>query len=124
MSGFGDIVGDNSGVKIYRALLTQTGTDAPVATVLENTLGGTLVWTRSQAGNYVGTLAGAFPDADKIWCNDPVQNNGGDINTFSYLYRQSADAVVLFTTNTVGDTAIDLGNGGNYALRLEILVYP
>lgn len=25
--------------KIYRALLTQTGTDAPVATVLENTLG-------------------------------------------------------------------------------------
>jgi hypothetical protein len=25
--------------KVYRALLTQTGTDAPVATVLENTLG-------------------------------------------------------------------------------------
>lgn len=27
--------------KVYTALLTQTGTDAPVATVLENTLGGT-----------------------------------------------------------------------------------
>lgn len=34
--------------KVYRALLTQTGTDAPVAIVLENTLGGNVVW------NYVG----------------------------------------------------------------------
>ena len=31
------------GVKVYRALLTQTNTDAPVATVLENTMGGTVV---------------------------------------------------------------------------------
>ncbi len=31
---------------VYTALLTQTGTDAPVATVLENTLGAvTVVWT-------------------------------------------------------------------------------
>lgn len=46
--------------EVYTALLTQTGTNAPVATVLENTLGGTVVWTRSLAGTYVGTLAGAF----------------------------------------------------------------
>jgi hypothetical protein len=26
--------------KVYKALLTQSGTDAPVATVLQNTLGG------------------------------------------------------------------------------------
>ena len=31
--------------KVYTALLTQTGTNAPVATVLENTLGGTPVWS-------------------------------------------------------------------------------
>ena len=46
--------------KVYTALLTQTGTDAPVATVLENTLGGTVVWTRDDAGSYLGTLSGAF----------------------------------------------------------------
>lgn len=46
--------------KVYKALLTQTGTDAPVATVLENTLGGTIVWSYFNAGNYIGTLAGAF----------------------------------------------------------------
>lgn len=50
----------NSGVKVYDARLTQTGTNAPTATVLENTLGGTLVWTRNLAGSYIGTLAGAF----------------------------------------------------------------
>jgi hypothetical protein len=46
--------------KIYVALLTQTGSSAPVATVLENTLGGTVVWTRSTAGVYAGTLSSAF----------------------------------------------------------------
>lgn len=52
--------------KIYRALLTQTGTDAPVATVLENTLGD-IVWTRSGVGHYIGVLAGAFT-ANKTIC--------------------------------------------------------
>ena len=46
--------------KVYTALLTQSGTNAPVATVLENTLGGTVVWSRSSAGLYTATLAGAF----------------------------------------------------------------
>lgn len=32
------------GYKVYTALLTQTGTNAPVATVLENTLGETPTW--------------------------------------------------------------------------------
>jgi hypothetical protein len=35
----------DTGVKRYVALLTQSGTDAPVATVLENSLGGTVVTT-------------------------------------------------------------------------------
>ena len=48
------------GYKEYVALLTQTGTDAPVATVLYNDLGGTVVWTYSSVGEYIATLAGAF----------------------------------------------------------------
>ena len=32
-------VGDSRPYKVYTALLTQSSTDAPVATVLENTLG-------------------------------------------------------------------------------------
>ena len=46
--------------KVYTALLTQTGTNAPVATVLENTLGGTPVWDYAGTGQYYATLIGAF----------------------------------------------------------------
>jgi phage gp36-like protein len=45
--------------KVYIATLTQTSTNAPVATELVNSLGA-LVWTRSSAGVYIGTLASAF----------------------------------------------------------------
>jgi len=46
--------------KVYTALLTQSGTDAPIATVLENTLGD-IVWSRGEtAGIYFATLSGAF----------------------------------------------------------------
>jgi len=48
--------------KIYRALLNQTGTNAPVATVMENTIG-SIVWTRVTNGEYRGTLSGAFTSA-------------------------------------------------------------
>jgi hypothetical protein len=47
------------GYRSYTALLSQTGTDAPVATVLENTIGN-IVWTRESVGKYRGTLTGAF----------------------------------------------------------------
>lgn len=48
-----------SAYKVYTALLTQSGTDAPVATVLENTLGD-IVWTRDSVGIYRGTLNGVL----------------------------------------------------------------
>ena len=56
----GTLVAATTGYKVYTALLTQTGTSAPVATVLENTLGGTIVWGRSVTGVYSATLTGAF----------------------------------------------------------------
>lgn len=46
--------------KIYKTLLTQTSINAPIAVVLENSLGGTVVWTRISAGVYQGVLTGAF----------------------------------------------------------------
>ena len=46
--------------KVYTALLTQSGTSAPTAIVLENTLGGTVFWSYFNTGSYIGTLTGAF----------------------------------------------------------------
>ena len=51
----------------YIATISQTGTSDPAVTILENTIGN-IVWTRIAAGQYEGTLTGAFPSADKTYC--------------------------------------------------------
>lgn len=56
----GSLTGGGAEYLVYTALISQSGTDAPTATVLENTLGGTVVWTYNDVGNYSGTLTGAF----------------------------------------------------------------
>ena len=62
----------DNGVKVYRALLTQTGTNAPVATVTENTLGGDVVWTYNAEGTYIGTLADAFSTSTVVQCSGVI----------------------------------------------------
>lgn len=54
--------GGGGGVKSlhYIAALEQTGTDAPVATVIRNDFDGEIVWSRTGVGQYLGTLVGAF----------------------------------------------------------------
>lgn len=62
------------GVKVYKVLLTQSGTNAPtVTTVFENTVGD-VVWTRGDAGLYTGTLSGAFP-SNKVLIETPYQKD-------------------------------------------------
>lgn len=46
--------------KVYTALLTQTGTNTPIATVLENTLGGAVTWSRDGQGYYSANSSGLF----------------------------------------------------------------
>ena len=56
--------------KVYTALLTQSGTNDPVATVLENTLGYDIVWSRLNAGGYIARATEfAIEDVNKFYCN-------------------------------------------------------
>lgn len=103
--------------KVYVALISQTGTNDPVATVLENTLGGDIVWTRYSAGIYYGTLTGKFL-ASKTF----IQYQAGDYrqiefgrNTDDNVIIRTFDSVVLSGTPTDG-----LLND----FPLEIRVYP
>jgi len=111
----------NGGVKVYRALLSQSGTDAPVATVLENSLGGTLVWTRASAGTYDGTLAGVFASRKvfMVLASTRMSFNGGN----QTVNLENDDVVEIFTSDENGDAADGhlnavIGDG------IEILVYP
>lgn len=44
--------------KVYRALVSQSGGANPTAVVLENTLGGSVVWTTGGTGSYTATATG------------------------------------------------------------------
>ena len=92
--------------KVYRALLSQSGTDAPTAVVLENTIGN-IVWTYDSLGNYVGTLASAFP-ANKVWLF--TINNGFNSVTAGFFLDRYTDNSVLLTT---GQYAINGVNPGD-----------
>lgn len=101
------------GTKVYRALITQTGTEAPVATVLENTIGD-LVWGRQIAGGYWCYLAGAFPQS-KTFCLVGVHEQN-----FYRLSRSGNDGCTLSSTTSLGDRSDSL----LLDTSIEIVVYP
>ena len=100
--------------KVYTALLSQSDTDAPVATVLENTLGD-IVWSRINSGEYLATLNGVFLE-DKT--DVRITANTGQGNT-TITNIQSVDSVYVALSDSTDDLSDEL-------LRLtpiEIRVY-
>lgn len=94
--------GGTAPYKVYTALLSQSGTDAPVATVLENTLGGDVVWSRNDVGDYTLSLTGAFVDGKTYAPNitDIVKDFYIDFNlNLNYINLLTYN----FTTNTSDD---------------------
>lgn len=94
--------GDQRNYKVYTALLTQSSTSAPVATILENTLGN-VVWGYTSAGVYTATLVGAFPAATTYYTKilDVVE---GEVNLEGVLKanRTSNDVITIYTDATNG----------------------
>ena len=105
-------VGYPAGTKIYMALLTQSGTDAPVATVLQNTLGGTVVFTYSGAGDYSGTLAGAFLAAKTV------------VSFSNPRYGACNLTAYRFDDNTIKMNADSDYESTTIPFVLQIIVYP
>ena len=102
--------------KVYTAIIQQSGTNAPVATVLENTLGGTLVWGRTSAGVYTGTLTGAFAFNKTVCFATSASANATNKKGIGIT---NANFVTLRATNSV-DVESDGVVGG---LSIEIRVY-
>ena len=110
--------GGGASYLVYTALLSQSGTSAPTATVLENTLG-TVVWTRSEAGIYIGTFTGGFT-LNKTWLAVSFdKQNQADSETFAFLGWASVDDVVL----RIEDSTHAIVEQFNRA-SIEIRVYP
>lgn len=119
----GDTAFEAYGYKVYTALITQFGTNAPVATVLENTLSGTPVWTRTGVGVYPITLTGAFPNDNKLFI---LPSRAGvlivaDVVFYFIAEYTSANVITLHFYDT-GFIPMDLEN--NVFFCFEIRVYP
>jgi hypothetical protein len=88
----------------YEASLDQSGTDAPVATVLGTNGIGEIVWTRSGAGTYIGTKTDAFPDGRTV-CHPPGVVPDADLGgaIVGDLARATDDTIVLHVRDAGGN---------------------
>ena len=92
-----DLANKSVGYKVYIAELSQTGTNAPVANVIENTLGGDIVWSYAYTGAYNGTLAGAFDFVGTFIKNDYRVAKGGLRTVLSQGYVGSPNFVQILS---------------------------
>ena len=105
--------GDSRPYKVYTALLTQTGTNAPVATVLENTLGYEPIYTYGNVGNYGITLNNALfgkivivEQYKKMIIQNKIVESYVDNDDFIVL--QSRDLTEVPADNILSDDKIEI----------------
>lgn len=101
--------------KVYTALLTQSGTASPTAIVLQNTLGVTVTFGYTIAGQYTVTATGALT-INKTW----IIFNNIDSNGFTITYNgKSLNDFQILTRNGAGVTTDNILN----LTEIEIRVY-
>lgn len=117
-----DFANSVKGYKSYVALLTQSGTDAPEATVLENSLGIDITFSYVSTGVYAGAIdQPIFTSPDQYTViENCATTDGGD----TYVVETApAFFDVLFLSSTVNGTVADDAVGVNSPTILEIRIY-
>ena len=106
--------------KVYTALLSQIGNAAPTATVLENTLGGAVTWTRNSAGIFYGTLSAGVFTGNKTVKFATLGFTGISVN--STIEVESVNTSIITVITRVNGIQTDgvMSNGGT---SIEIRIY-
>jgi hypothetical protein len=100
----------------YIALLSQTGTNNPIANALENNMGDNIIWTRNSAGNYTGTFPYGFARGF-TWIRTEASDETGN-TLFTRLYWTSSSTLTLIVKDA------NLVNTDNWTnISVEIRVY-
>lgn len=108
--------------KVYKALISEAGTAAPTVKVLKNTLSAAIVWARTSAGLYTGTLTAAFTvDKTSLFMQQPASLNRVEIVRTSANVVTVTAKVLSVSTGTLIATATDALLTDIY---VEIVVYP
>ena len=101
----------NLGYTVYTALITQAGTAAPVATVLQNTTGQTLAYGRTSGGEYTITASSSLFTADKTIV---FLNGGSAENNHDVAWSRVSDTVINLSTHNSDDKF----TGGSIEIRI------
>lgn len=106
----------------YKAYLSQSGTDAPVATVVVNTFPAELVWSYSSEGTYLVTLAGAFTEGKTFTQIDGSEGRATSsiLHCTKVFGLNDVDSCYLVT----GDISGTKSDGKMFSMGVSIEVYP
>ena len=88
------------GYTVYTALVTQAGGAAPTATVLQNSITGTLTWARTGAGVYTLTSNGTAFTVNKTILFLNVGD--GEANQM-LMWTRTSSSVITLNTNGADD---------------------
>ena len=102
--------------KKYIATISQTGTNNPTVTVLENTIGD-IQWVRMGVGTYYGQLLGAFPTQGKVFLI--LNNTLASLFTTEFIWGTLDNVNIL----TYDGTPAPIDGALTYN-TIEIRVYP
>ena len=109
--------------KVYTALFTQYGESAPVATVLENTLG-TVTWNYADVGVYTITSSALFTENKTII----FYKDGADVtitgNWRTMVYWNNSSTIYLQTYDSFNDMTDNGYISSGCPASIEIRVYP
>lgn len=105
---------------VYSALLTQTGTNNPVATILNNTIG-TITWVRNATGAYEGNYTPGFP-LEKTTLTINTAYNNMMFYLANFETGEPSTQVLLKTYETAGDP-LSINDGLLYYAFIEIRIY-
>jgi len=108
----GQVVVAGLGYTAYTALLTQTGNNAPSATILKNNTNATLTWSRVDKGDYNVTASSNLFTNNKTLV---FVNAGSHSNTHNVYWERVSDTVVKIKTHNSDD---DLTNAS-----FEVRIY-
>lgn len=104
---------------VYSALISQTGTNNPTATILQNTLPGTPTWAYEGTGGYSISLTGVFDSTKTVVFFG--SSNANNSNGVVILTNHNAMPDAIFFASY--DLAGTLTNGLGTLVPVEIRVY-
>ena len=108
----------NLGYGSYTALLTQTSTSDPVATLLSSNLTGAFTWARAGEGVYTLTASTATFTSGKT----AVFMNSGSVENTITIWTRTSDFVITIETQRADDPGQGF-DGGLTNASIDIRIY-